>query len=340
LDVLIRKHQTIRSSLGISVPVPVSSDQVIEAIFEGLLLREKTAATALYLPGFEDLLKPQKEALYQQWEAASEREKRSRTMFAQETIKVDEIARELEAARAAVGSGIDVAAFTKQVLSAHGAVVSGEEDVRVDLRETPQGLRDLLGEQKGFGARFELPIQEDQIYLTRTHPIVEGLANYVMDTALDPLGEGIARRCGAIRTRQVERRTTLLLVRLRYHLVTQKGEEEIPLLAEDVHTVAFTGSPANPDWLSSEEAELLLKATPDANIHPAQASQFVQRVVDDFSRLQPYLQQVARECANALLDEHIRVRQAARMKGVSYRVKPQLPPDTLGIYIYLPLNIA
>lgn len=35
LDVLLRKHRTIRTSLGISVPVPTDSDQVVEAIFEG-----------------------------------------------------------------------------------------------------------------------------------------------------------------------------------------------------------------------------------------------------------------------------------------------------------------
>src|ERR1044072_5903334 len=39
LDVLIRKHKKIRSSLGVSVPVPVDTDKVIEAIFEGVLLR-------------------------------------------------------------------------------------------------------------------------------------------------------------------------------------------------------------------------------------------------------------------------------------------------------------
>lgn len=38
LDVLIRKHQTIRNSLGVSVPVPVDTHQVVEAILEGLLL--------------------------------------------------------------------------------------------------------------------------------------------------------------------------------------------------------------------------------------------------------------------------------------------------------------
>ena len=41
-----------------------------------------------------------------------------------------------------------------------------------------------------FSARFELPVQEDQVLLTRTHPFIEGLANYVIDTALDPQLEG------------------------------------------------------------------------------------------------------------------------------------------------------
>ena len=53
LDVLIRKHRTIRNSLGISVPLPVDTEQVVEAIFEGLLLREnagKAQQAQLFLP--------------------------------------------------------------------------------------------------------------------------------------------------------------------------------------------------------------------------------------------------------------------------------------------------
>ena len=51
LDVLIRKHRTIRNSLGISVPVPIDTDQVVEAIFEGLLLREKAERRAAIAAG-------------------------------------------------------------------------------------------------------------------------------------------------------------------------------------------------------------------------------------------------------------------------------------------------
>ena len=45
LDVLIRKHKAIRSSLGVSVPVPANTNQVIEAVIEGLLLRGRKATT-------------------------------------------------------------------------------------------------------------------------------------------------------------------------------------------------------------------------------------------------------------------------------------------------------
>jgi len=135
LDVLLRKHRTIRSSLGISVPVPVNTEQVVEAIFEGLLLKSNPNVLQGYLPGFDEYIKPQKDDLYGKWEAASEREKRSRTLFAQETIKVDEVARELHAVQAAIGSGVDVADFTRRTLAVFGAQTTGTDPLDTNLTE-------------------------------------------------------------------------------------------------------------------------------------------------------------------------------------------------------------
>jgi hypothetical protein len=257
-------------------------------------------------------------------------------MFAQETIKPDEVAQELLAARAAAGAGVDVRAFVRGGLQAHGAAISGDGTLRADLGSTPQALREAVGGLDRFEAGFELPVREGQLLLTRTHPVVEGLATHVMDAALDPLGESVARRCGVIRTRTVERRTTALLVRLRYHLIARRGNEEKPLLAEDCRALAFAGSPQNAEWLDEAQAEALLGAAPDGNIAPEQASDFVRKVVDGFEHLQPYLEEAAIRRGEELLEAHQRVRQAARLKGVRYRVEPQLPPDVLGVYVYLP----
>ncbi|MCC6973392.1 MAG: DEAD/DEAH box helicase [Anaerolineae bacterium] len=342
LDVLLRKHKTIRNSLGISVPVPGNSEDVVESIFEGLLLRENANFSQTTLPGFEEYMRPRQLELDLQWEAAAEREKRSRTMFAQQAIRVDEVSAELSAAREAIGSGIDVAAFMKDTVQMHRGVVSENGAVGFDLTETPRGLRDMLRKEQ-FTARFELPIKEGQLYLTRTHPLVESLAAYVMNTALDVAeveeDQPRARRAGTIRTSAVLRRTTLLLVRFRYHLITRTQDEERQLLAEDSLTLAFEGKPESAVWLDSKTAEALLQAEPDENIHPQEAAEFVKRVIEGFEHLAPTLNEIAQRRGEDLLAAHIRVREAAYRRGdrrPQHRVEAQLPPDVLGIYVFLP----
>jgi hypothetical protein len=186
-----------------------------------------------------------------------------------------------------------------------------------------------------------MPVADDEVYLSRTHPLVSGLASYVMDAALDPvLQDGdrpVARRCGAIRTGQVETRTTVLLTRLRYKVVTKRsGAESLEQLAEECLVLGFEGAPENATWLHGEQIEPLLLATPDANVAPEQAAGFVQKVIDGAGALEGHLAAIAIARCDALADAHKRVREAARQRGVSYEVRPQGAPDVLGIYVYLP----
>jgi len=287
-----------------------------------------------------DFLQETRTDLHAKWDDATAREKRSRTVFAQETIKVDEVAGEVEAARAAIGAGVHVEKFVVEGLKELGAHISQKGNrLHFDLSELPRALREALGIGDGdkLQARFELPVEEGVLYLNRTHPMVEALAAYVMNSALDPLAKGVARRCGAIRTRQVDRRTTLLLVRFRYHLITVREDGESPLLAEECQLLGFAGAPDKAEWLEEKEAEKLLLSDPDANVHPDQASQFVSRIIEGFEHLSPKLDQFAQERASVLLNAHRRVRSAARLRGLRHRVEPHLPPDLLGIYVYLPV---
>ena len=337
LNVLLRKHKAIRSSLGVSIPLPTDSDQVIQAVFQGLLLRSSSPRDDKLLPGFDDFIEQEEcSRLHKQWEASSDREKRSRTVFAQESIKVEDVTRELTAAREAIGSGVDIAGFTRTALQAYRASVRGNGTIDVDLTETPRALRDILDVGERFKARFELPVQPGELLLSRMHPLVERLANHVLNAALDPLLEGVARRCGVIRTRQVTKRTTLLLVRYRFHIVTTSADRQQPLLAEDSEVLAFSGSPQNAEWLPRDQAEKLLQAEPEVNVSPDQASHFLQTLVDGFDAIRPHLEEAARQRGDELLEAHRRVRTASRIKGVSHHVEPQLPPDVLGIYIFLP----
>jgi superfamily II DNA or RNA helicase len=355
LNVLIRKHREIRSKLGISVPVPLDTEQVIEAVFEGLLLHENFAgahSAQMLLPGFDDLLQGQQKELFEQWDAASEREKKSRTLFAQHSIKVEEVEQELEAVRAAIGLSEDVAEFTTQALQAYGAFVKqapGSPLVEFNLAETPIALRDAInlprfagGQEQRLKVSFSQMGLPGALYLSRTHPLVEGLAAYVMDTALDPVedpfNKPVARRCGVIHTSLVQKRTTLLLVRLRFHIHARTGGEDAPLLAEDCQIFAFRGAPNKAEWLDdAAEIDAISRAPSEANVPQARIAYFLQPVIDGYQQhLLPRLEDLARQRAEDLREAHRRVRKAASLSVRNLSVEPQLPPDVLGIYVYLP----
>ena len=350
MDVLLRKHRNIRNSLGVSVPVPMDSERVMQAIVEGLLMRQGGAATQELLPGFDDVVKPRREEFHAAWDQAASREGRARSIYAQETIKSELVREELSAARKAVGSSRELAWFVTAAIQGLGGVaastsrqgqlaIAGASDLAIsyDLAQTPRGLRDQLDARilSGVG-RFAPPVSAGEALLHRAHPIVEALAGYVMDTALDPKSDApIARRCGAMRTSAVSTKTTLLFLRARYHLDSRRKDAQ-PMLAEEALVLAYTGSADQPTWLEAGDVENLLAAMPSANIAPEQARAFVSDALSAIARLEPAIEAQLQAQAEGLRQAHQRVRQAASGVGGFTRVSVQLPFDLMGLYLYLP----
>lgn len=124
------------------------------------------------------------------WQNAADREARSRTVFAQEMIKFTDVAREVDAVRSAIGSGVDVAAFVKTAMRHYRATLSQNGPV-MDV-----GLGDvtfpLPVDGRSFRARFELPVREGEIYLHRTYPLVEALATGILDVCATTLYNALA----------------------------------------------------------------------------------------------------------------------------------------------------
>ena len=168
----------------------------------------------------------------------------------------------------------------------------------------------------------------------RTSAFVSGLAAYVLDSALDLRQEGLASRCGAIRTDAVNTRTTLLLVRIRFDIVTKRGSSISTQLAEDAVLLSFEGVPAEARWLDEDAAHALVAAEPSGAVPDPVGT--VASVLDGFDLLTAALDDVARARGETLLESHERVRQASRAAGVTYAVEPKLPVDVLGAYVFLP----
>ena len=340
LDVLIRKHKRIKSELGVTVAVPGTSEQIAETLFEGALFREKTIADPSQLTfAFFDEIETKKKVLHAEWENARDREKASRSRFAQHTLDKDTIAAELRNVREAIGRNEDVARFFRDVLRAANVPMEDRDKaITVHLNtETPRSLRQALGRDDAFKGRFDLPLEKDEVYLGRTSPIVEGLAGWVLDEALDPVagnGKTIASRCSAITTSTVGSRTILLLARFRFHLhITGTTGETI--LCEEIVPLASRGSGSNREWLSTKESETHLFVVPEGNLPATAIDQQTELLFKSFPELQLDLEPIAVERAKAQLEAHERVREAARNRG-RVTIEPVLPVDILGAYILLP----
>ena len=340
LDVLIRKHKSIKSALGVTVAVPGSSEQIAETLFEGALFREQAGANMRQLAlDFIDEFDVEMQAIHAEWENARDREKASRSRFAQYTLDPEAVAAELDSVRAAIGRSEDVARFFTAVLqTANVPVRSNGRVVTVHLGpQTPRALRQAIGRDEPFTGRFDLPLPNSEIYLGRTSPVIEGLASWTLDQALDPESRdtaAVASRCGVIASSTVTTRTTLVIARFRYHLRTA-GSDDGTVLCEEIAPLACTGSAETAHWLSPEEGERLLAARPDRNLLPTAMEQQLGLTLPALPKLRAALEPIAQERAKAQLAAHKRVRAAGRAKG-RVAIEPVLPVDLLGVYVLLP----
>ncbi|SPF04336.1 helicase-related protein [Streptomyces sp. MA5143a] len=355
LEVLIKKHRQIKKDLGISVSVPDElSTGVTDAIVEWLLMRGRENEDALFSA---DAFKVSTAKLDNDWNSAAERERQSRSRFAQRSIHPEEVAREVASIREALGGAGEIRTFVREALGALGAVLRGADgggesgDFTAQVGGTPAGLRDALApvvgaeiveKDRAIPFRGDPAVARGEAALVRTDPVVGALASHVLNAALDTQAEGArpARRCGVITTDAVSTRTTLLLVRYRFHLTLPSRSGERQLVAEDARLLAFEGAPRNAVWLPPERAVGLLDATASGNTDPHFGERTMTRILDQLPDVNAHLETYGDELAAELDAAHRRVRAASGeiVRGLS--VTAQKPADVLGAYVYLPATAS
>ncbi|MCE0540439.1 DEAD/DEAH box helicase [Kineosporia rhizophila] len=355
LEVLLRKHRQIKRDLGIAVSVPDSSSNgVTDAIVNELMRKEREGEQQelFDIREMTQAVEGKTAALHDEWQSAAKREQQSRSRFAQNAIHPEDVAVQVTALRQSLGRSGEVQDFTRNALNALGAVIHDEpEGFRADVSDTPAGVRDALAPfvgtaiERGRSIPFRTTpaISRGEAALVRTDPVISALAAHVLNAALDRqvAGPRPARRAGVIRTSDVPTRTTLLLVRYRFHLtLPSRASETRQLVAEDARLLAFTGAPANPHWIESEAAKALLEARPDANAEATLATNTINRVLNSLTDLTGHLDSVGDRLAEELLDSHRQVRSTAGEIIRGLKVTAQHPADVLGVYVYLPTGGA
>ncbi|MFE1842086.1 DEAD/DEAH box helicase [Streptomyces sp. NPDC059515] len=350
LEVLFKKHRQIKKDLGISVSVPdETASGVTDAVVEWLLLhgRQGSQESLFEMDAHQESF----DRIEREWTSAADREKTSRSKYAQRAIHPEEVAREVAAVRAALGGAEEVREFTLEALRDLDALVrdprDGSGDFTAQVGGTPAGLRDALAatlgnrlveEDREIPFRTTPAIGRGEAALVRTDPAIGAVASYVLDSALDAkaLGPRPARRCGVVTTDTVSVRTTLLLVRYRFHLTLPSRSGERQVVAEDARLLAYEGLPQRARWLDDDAAAALLGARATANTHELAARKSITRALEGLPGLADHLTEYGTRLAAELDASHRRVRKANEEIVRGLKVIPQEPADVLGVYVYVP----
>jgi hypothetical protein len=251
---------------------------------------------------------------------------------------------EAKAAREALGTRADIERFTLESLRALGASVTpiDTNSWKADTSACPTGLQDAIPPSldQPLVLHRDVPAPRGHAVLARTDPAVEAVARYVLDAALDPMvGARVATRAGVARTRAVSTRTTLVLIRFRFHVDLPGSTGPHQQVCEEARFSAFTGAPENPEWLDKGTVATLLDVQPDGNVDPEHATTLIDELARAVPEWGPSLDSLADELAEELLDAHRRVRMGSGAPRRGLSVSAQTPVDLLGAYVFLPMAV-
>jgi superfamily II DNA/RNA helicase len=330
LDVLLRKAKKIHKTLKISVPIPVDSENVLEAVLKALFWK---SSDKIQMSLFDD--RSTLAEVHRKWDRAADKEKKSRSLFAQHSIKPGEVALELEKTDHVLGSPEVVHRFVRSAMQRlNSPIIPSNGHWKFDLNNLPDIVKTKLLDLKIKNITFEQPDKDDVSYITRNHVLTNSLAEYLFEKAFNSNGKSnVAARSSVIRSDQVDKTTTFLLLRLR-HLIKKSGREKTSL-AEECIVVGFKGLIGSHEWMELEQAEREFELImPAENISDSDKRYWLNQVLNQFKELESYINEVAQTKAVELINSYERLRKSMNSEKVI--VQPLLPVDVLALVVILP----
>ena len=198
-----------------------------------------------------------KERLANEIEASKDREMAIATIFAQRSLKPDEIEVDLRQTDEALGTPEHVKKFVLESLQRlSGNYEKKKNGFLLQLGNTDTALRLALTTKETALVSFESPTPEAHIYLGRNHPFVEQLCQMVMKNAFQISSKKNMGRVAVIRSSEVKQPHTIFLLRIRNVISDKTRIKEY--LAEEVYLTGYIGEPSMKKFLSYDEAKNLI----------------------------------------------------------------------------------
>ena len=239
LNVILRKARRHRKKPGVRVPLPDDNGSLTKALMSAVMLRaQKDKQMTLDLDFGES---EEARQIEMAWLNASENEKRSRTIFAQNALKPEEVAKEWDATQSALGGYDDTEtirrprdeAAERGARPAFAGWIPGARPS--DARDFPRTLRRGKPDR-----RRDRQADPDRIFRAAAHglhrraprpPFAGVLAETFLEQALDQFApdDDLAAlpRTGAWECAGVEEVTWLAILRIRHSFMHEASSDPV-----------------------------------------------------------------------------------------------------------------
>lgn len=337
LKVLLRKAREIRKQTGISVPFPEDSQGILDSLINAVILNPNAV-------NFEDQLELDLQAkeienrslqVTNAYQKAADRDKITRSIFAQHSIKVDEIEEDLKQVDTAIGNPNTVKEFVLRSMAELGAqVVSAGKGHLLYTTNLNAIFKSFFNFNDQVKISFESPTPQGFQYIGRNHPFVEYLCQHLLSNAISNNEDNIVARGSVIITDKVKIKTTIIELRIRLIIADSVRKNE--LIAEEMLLFGYEGSPSEKKYINFDDCnELMREAIPLDDLSKERQIISLKNELEFLKELDSYFKILVKERSNELIAAHERYRNL--LKGNKYNiVEPVLPPDILGEYILLP----
>ncbi len=343
LEVILRKARAIEKRTGVRVPLPDDSGSLTKALMSAVLLRASEQEQLAL--DFETSQEARQIDLA--WENASEKEKRSRTIFAQRTLKPDDVIAEWNATRSTLGDYADTERFVVQAMKRLDAALTPLDrgGYRAPVHLAPEGFRERFVAESLIDEAADTPIRvtfsarppAGCISVHRAHALPAVLAETFLEQALDPLAReddlAALPRTGAWACAAVEEVTWLAVLRIRHRLNARGKFGPNFSMAEEAAALAISATDRS-RLFQGEQAFRLLDAA-SGDLPETIRREQIERGLGALPDLASMLDDHAAERARHLAQDHTRVRQALGSRA-QIEVAAITPIDVIGFYVLLP----
>lgn len=336
LKVLIRKVRDIQKSTGVSISLGEDNRSIMDAVLNEVLLDPqkalKVSQTSIdFGPDYHQAM------ITRELEAAKEKAKNLRSIFAHMAIPQEKIENDLKSVDEAIG---DIKSVETLVLNGvthlGGSVQSDGVGYKIFLQNLPAHLRETLGTKTDYKVSFYSPTPEGYRYIGRNHKFTEQLCQFLLALAFEQKGDyRKVARSSVIQSDRVQVQTTVIQFRVRN--VIKEVQSKVENISEEMYLWGFEGSSSQGNTLTYEHCKsLLFEAESIQNLSLERQQDVFQNQVKLFDKKLDQFKQVAEDRAVKLVEAHGRFKTL--VGGKRYEaVHPILPPDILGVYVFLPL---